>query len=700
MNKKSVTYLFLIPLILFFYAAWQNGRVNTVVERAAYETQIIETASQSPQATLTYRRDGQEVDLPAAEAQEAARRYLDENRDWISAADIERFLAHWSMWFTALSLLINAGVVALCRFCVLQGKRSQRALLNAFYLSRFLLPLFMGAQLLIGPTYQLSLLFYEMIWAAIHFELSLKAGKVFLFLFIMAAALLWFFGRVLVTVVKCYGLFRPVAKPVLGLRVSRTEAPALWQAVDALSKGADAPDNIVVGLTENFYVTASPVQLDNGEMVTGQTLYFPLTWAALLSPEEITAVVGHELGHFSGKDTEFSRRFLPLYAGFSRSLEALEPQEGKKPFASVLELRTALYSAHYFLEQFHGMVMYWRQQREHAADEAGAKASSPQALASALLRIVALSGPVDEYLSEVYQAKVQTDNVVTSLLAHLSGRPLPDPRDYLEQEISHPYDSHPSSRSRIEALGCSVELSAIQASRPVTMQSYAHLQTLFADVDGLARALTAHLAGEVAEQRNVWREELNTVVQAASGEKAIYSRSRISRGGILTIVTFVSLIVAFHTGREWDYPPGKREFTALILTLVFVYFCWLGVRSVLRYWRASKEPIMILTPQSLIFSELNEPVPLSALTGYQFFLTKNDMLIELEYKEGYQPPPLAGSRFRAYRHVDKKARQMLLDVSGKLRDADNKPVSQEQLMELVEMYFHAPAAQAELHTMQ
>ncbi|CCJ85647.1 hypothetical protein BN133_2024 [Cronobacter dublinensis 582] len=93
-------------------------------------------------------------------------------------------------------------------------------------------------------------------------------------------------------------------------------------------------------------------------------------------------------------------------------------------------------------------------------------------------------------------------------------------------------------------------------------------------------------------------------------------------------------------------------------------------------------------------------MPLSALTSYQFFLTKNDTLIELEYKEGYQPPPLAGSRFRAYRHVDEKARQMLLDVSGKLRDADNKPVSQEQLMELVALYFHAPAAQAELHTMQ
>ncbi|EKY3196073.1 M48 family metallopeptidase [Cronobacter turicensis] len=699
MHKKSVTYLFLIPLILFFYAAWQNWRVSHVLERAQYETQIVAAASESPRATLTYRHDGQETEMPAIDAQERAQQYLAENREWIGAADIEQFLARSGMFFTFISLLINAGAVALCRFCVAQGQRSQGALLRAFWLCRLLLPFIMAAQLLVGPFYQLSIAFYEIVWAAIAFNLHLVPGKVVLFLLIVAGVVLWMFWKILMTVVRCFALFRPVPKPVMGHRLSRGEAPALWQAVDALAGKAVAPDNIVVGLTDNFYVTANPLLLNNGEKVTGKTLYFPLTWAALLSPEEMTAVIGHELGHFSGKDTEFSQRFLPLYDGFSRSLDALEPKEGQKTYFSVLELRTALYSAHYFLEQFHGMVMLWRKRREHAADEAGAQASSPQALASALLRIVSLSGPVNEYLEAVYEARVETDNVVASLLAHLSGHPLPDPREHLENETSHPYDSHPPCRSRIEALGCSVELSAIQASRPVSPESYAHLQTLFADVDGLARALTAALTGQVAEHRSAWRDELQTVVEAASGEQAIFSRSRISRGGVLTIVTFVSMIVAFHADREWQFPPGKPELVGLIITLVFAYFCWLGIRSVLRYWRISQQPLMVLTPQSLIFRELTEPVPISALTGYLFLPSKSGMLIGLDYKEGYQPPPLAGARFRAYRHVDKKERQMLLDVSGKLRDADNKPVSQEGLMELVELYLHAPAAQAELHKM-
>lgn len=702
MHKKSVVYLFLIPLILFCYATWQHWRVSHVLERAQYETQIVETASKSPRATLTYRHDGQETEMPAIDAQERAQAYLAENRDWIDAADVELFLARGGMLFAFISLMINAATVALCRFCVAQGQRSQGALLRAFWLCRLLLPFIMAAQLVVGAVYQFSIIFYEVVWAAVTFKPNINAFTIGLYLLMMAGVVFWVFWHILKVMVKCFALFRPMAKPIMGHRLSRHDAPALWQAVEALASGPGAvvPDNIVVGLTDNFYVTANPLLLDNGETVTGQTLYFPLTWAALLSPEEMTAVIGHELGHFSGKDTEFSQRFLPVYDGFSRSLDVLDPDDGKKPYVGLVELRTALYSAHYFLEQFHRLVMMWRQRREHAADEAGAQASSPEALASALLRIVALSGPVNAYLEAVYQAQVQTDNVAATLLTHLSGHPVPDPREYLENEISHPYDSHPSCRARIEALGCSVELAAIQASRPVSLQNYGHLHALFTNTDELARSLTATLTGRVAEQRNAWRDELQTVVQAVSGEKVIYSRRRISRGGVLTIVTFVSMLVAFHADREWQFPPGKREWAGLIITLIFAYFIWLGVRSVLRFWRESKAPLLVLTPQHLIFRELKEPVPFSALTSYLFMAAKKEMMIGLEYKEGYQPPALAGARFRPYRYVNKKERLMLLDADGKLYDADNNPVSQEALMEMIEMYFHAPDVKAQLDTMQ
>lgn len=44
---------------------------------------------------------------------------------------------------------------------------------------------------------------------------------------------------------------------------------------------------------------------------------------ALLDDAEAAAVIGHELGHFTGEDTQYSLRFVPLYAGMQNSLEQM-----------------------------------------------------------------------------------------------------------------------------------------------------------------------------------------------------------------------------------------------------------------------------------------------------------------------------------------------------------------------------------------
>ncbi|MFD2022059.1 M48 family metalloprotease [Pseudocitrobacter faecalis] len=51
--------------------------------------------------------------------------------------------------------------------------------------------------------------------------------------------------------------------------------------------------------------------MEKGERLTGNTLYLPLTYLSLLNEAEIAAVVGHELGHFTGEDTQYSLRFAP-----------------------------------------------------------------------------------------------------------------------------------------------------------------------------------------------------------------------------------------------------------------------------------------------------------------------------------------------------------------------------------------------------
>ena len=79
---------------------------------------------------------------------------------------------------------------------------------------------------------------------------------------------------------------------------------------------------MVVGLDPNFFVTEARVRCLNGTL-SGRTLYCSLPLARILSRAEFDAVIGHELGHFRGQDTQFSQRFYPIYRGTADSLRAL-----------------------------------------------------------------------------------------------------------------------------------------------------------------------------------------------------------------------------------------------------------------------------------------------------------------------------------------------------------------------------------------
>ncbi|WP_163018180.1 M48 family metallopeptidase, partial [Pseudomonas viridiflava] len=110
---------------------------------------------------------------------------------------------------------------------------------------------------------------------------------------------------------------------VLGREVTPEEAPALWAYVRELATrlGALSPDHIVLGMIEGFYVTSGDVSLLPAEIsLKGRTLHIPMMYLGLMNAAETSAVIGHELAHFAGEDTEYSLRFLPIYDGIGRSL--------------------------------------------------------------------------------------------------------------------------------------------------------------------------------------------------------------------------------------------------------------------------------------------------------------------------------------------------------------------------------------------
>jgi hypothetical protein len=81
---------------------------------------------------------------------------------------------------------------------------------------------------------------------------------------------------------------------------------------------------VVIGLRGGFFVSSGAKLLRPGETrLEGRTLYLPLPYLPLLPSDELAAIIGHDLAHFAGADTGYSLRFLPIYAGVQRSLNAV-----------------------------------------------------------------------------------------------------------------------------------------------------------------------------------------------------------------------------------------------------------------------------------------------------------------------------------------------------------------------------------------
>ncbi len=229
--------------------------------------------------------------------------------------------------------------------------------------------------------------------------------------------------------------------------------------------GARPPEHIVVGLEPNFYVTSADVQVAGREKpLTGETLFLSLPLARIFSPEEITAVVGHELGHFRGQDTFYSLKFSPVYSGLTHAVSKMEsPEEGGG--ADSIATLPALSMLSFMIDVFHTNVSAISREREFEADKAAAEVAMPQALATSLLKI-SLYGQAWNTLQEHTVARLTQGKTTRNLSQLFSStvrydvnrESLPQVIDTIAQEtIAHPTDSHPPTVHRIQALGLSVD---------------------------------------------------------------------------------------------------------------------------------------------------------------------------------------------------------------------------------------------------
>lgn len=449
---------------------------------------------------------------------------------------------------------------------------------------------------------------------------------------------------------------------LLGQSLSRAEAPALWDFVRAVADrvGATSPDVVVAGLDQSFFVTEHPVRLANGKDVpAGRVLYLPLPYLAYLTREEAAAVIGHELGHFTGADTEYSLRFGPIYANAVNHLRAAagaaEDNEGMLGWVAA----PARLLGEYYLRAFHRAVRHWSRERELAADRMGSAAGGGEAVASSLLRIIALEPLVDRALAECWAVGgQQTGGVMARLRELIAEQGLVDPAACLEEVQPHPTDTHPSARQRLEAVGVALTpalLARARDPRESGLLRQLGMEAGEAEAEERDAVLAAEAPGAALEheffrtadeQREARLRHLHELAGQGLEERVYYESTTVF--ALLSLMVGVALLGVAAAVRDL-----LLVWPCVAVGLVMVGMgAWLG--------RRRRRPLATLTATGLRVGDMQREgaaaeIPWSAVEGVGIGVEGySNNVVCVRLAEDYEPPAFRSDRrvrWRPERHM-------------------------------------------------
>jgi Zn-dependent protease with chaperone function len=343
----------------------------------------------------------------------------------------------WMILLSALSVLAGIGVFLLVGVCVLFSLGSQLAQYLSLSAGWHVLRIYGALQTLVQGVLLVALSFWV---PALWFErYSVKLIFVTGFLAVVAV------GLVIAAIFK-----RPKTDFQLdGNVIPRDAAEPLWHALRAICDrvGTTPPDQVIVGIDDNFFVTEHPV-IVQGNTLRGRTLFVSLSLLKQLHGAEAEAVLAHEMAHFSGNDTLYSKRISPLLTCYGSYLQTLHEGGVTMPVFYFMLCFRALYQL---------SLGRLSRQRERRADRIAVESTSPRDFAGALLRIVAYA----RYRQTVQKDLFDNERALES--ANISERieqgfpqyavSLASNLDLGSQETSHPFDSHPPLSERLDAIG-------------------------------------------------------------------------------------------------------------------------------------------------------------------------------------------------------------------------------------------------------
>lgn len=422
---------------------------------------------------------------------------------------------------------------------------------------------------------------------------------------------------------------------VIGQRLRRSDAPELHRLIGELAEciGADPPDEVVLGLGHSFFVTDSPLRVnDDDNVTTGRVLHLPLACLDFMPRDELRAVIGHELGHFRKNDPETGRRFAPLYpvivAHLIAILRAMEEDSHALLFPAA---RPVLRLVEYFLLSARAAHMHWSRVSEFAADRTGADAAGREAMALALLRLGALHPAMDRALGEYWERGGGDFDLVERMRTLLRENGGAGREGTLEQIQPHPTDSHPPVRMRLEALGMAATKDLLQKAH-----SYPTSQLLELGLDTTGEPLPTDGSGGAARHavQGAFSQKARENFDAEMKELAEIGKNGIETVDIYENVTTTTLMAA--VGCLCCCGIGLIAISTwwgILLFLAGGVIGWYAVHIV----RRSRAPFITLTPTGFFFPRLEEEIQWTSLHSFQVSVSAGSVIAHFLFEEGKEP---------------------------------------------------------------
>jgi Zn-dependent protease with chaperone function len=246
-----------------------------------------------------------------------------------------------------------------------------------------------------------------------------------------------------------------------GHRVTAADAPELFEAIEAARATLDAPPIHAVYVDDSFNAGAleRPVRGVFGGWQRELIIGLPLMMS--LSPQELTGVIGHELGHFAGAHGRRHRQVMRTHMAWAETMGRLSSMRFGGVTFSLLAI-----IGNWYVPRLMSMASGLARNDEFEADRAEAAVVGEAVAGAAHVRIQ-VAGKFLKCIVEEYHAANTTGDLPEMRLYALMAETLPHAVMWPDanaalgvalNEKTDTYDQHPCVAERLAALGCGADM--------------------------------------------------------------------------------------------------------------------------------------------------------------------------------------------------------------------------------------------------